>query len=383
MRNAACIAAVFVLLVSNAHAANSQQQKLDATLKNLAQSKQTEAELAKKLAATEAEMQKLREQSTALAEKLQQSERSVSTQEDALAKANTEYATKRAEFELRKADYTKTVLSLIRMHQLPPTVVFSSAQDAQTLLRSASVLEKTNSVVAEKAARLRSDMNSIRTLQGEIKRRDLMTREERTKLAKQQASLKSALNQRQNVQSRLNADHARAQAKVAELSRQSASLQELIGKLAAHEKADPSPKSSVKLRDFDSSKGSARAPVAGDVIHHFGDKQNGNSTYRGMVFKTRAGATVVSPYDGEVVFTGPFRDYGNMVLIKHKNGYISLIAGLSTVSASVNQAALRGEPVGSMPATGSGEAYVELRGSDAKPIDPADWFANVVAKSAR
>ena len=102
-----------------------------------------------------------------------------------------------------------------------------------------------------------------------------------------------------------------------------------------------------------------------------------------MVFKGRANATVVAPFDGEVVFTGPFRDYGNMVLIKHKNGYISLIAGLGKVDTGLNQTASRGEPIGTMPASGNGEAYVELRDADAKPIDPSDWFANVGGKLAQ
>lgn len=177
-----------------------------------------------------------------------------------------------------------------------------------------------------------------------------------------------------------------AQEQVAKLSRESASLQELLGKLEANEKAQqklsPAPKPSAKLRHFDAAKGSARAPVSGQVLHRFGEPNASNGSYRGMVFKAREGATVVAPYDGQIVFTGPFRDYGNMVLIKHSNGYISLIAGLGKVSVGLNQPAIRGEPIGTMPEEGRAEAYVELRDTAAKPIDPADWFANVIGKAA-
>jgi septal ring factor EnvC (AmiA/AmiB activator) len=239
------------------------------------------------------------------------------------------------------------------------------------------VLEKTNHAVAEKAARLRQDIAQLKNLQADSKQKDAATKAEQIKLRAEQGNLERELAGRQKLQAKLNTDHARTQAKIAELSQQSQNLQELLGKLAENEKAQPKPKAPSSTRNFDGKKGSARAPVAGTIIHRYGDPLNANGTYRGMVFKARPGATVVAPYDGEIAFTGPFRDYGNMVLIKHKNGYISLIAGLGKVNASVNQAAIRGEPIGTMPASGSGEAYVELRDTSAKPIDPTEWFANV------
>ena len=382
-RNAAFIA---LLLVGNAHA-EAPQQQLNTTLNNLAKSKENEASLKKKIEDTEREMERMRDRATALAERLQVSERRTSNEEDALAKVNAAYAQKRKEFDERKADYITTIMSMLRMRQMPPTAMFSSTDDTQKLLRTASVLEKTNSAVAAKAARLRADMDQLRGLQSDAKARDASTKAEQAKLSAEQANLAKELAARQQLQAKLNADHAAAEAKVAELSRQSQSLQELIGKLAEEEKAQAktqtAPKQTAKLRAFEGKKGSLRAPVEGEVIHRFGEHQNANGTYRGIVFKARPGATVVSPYDGEIVFTGPFRDYGNMVLIKHKNGFISLIAGLGKVSASLNQAAIRGEPIGTMPVGGNGEAYVELRDTDAKPIDPADWFANVVGKSAQ
>lgn len=382
MRSARAVAA-FLLLAGSAHAAapQQQQQQLDATLENLAETKVTEAQLKKKMDATEKEMEAMRERSAGIAERLQISERRLTSDEETLAQVNDDVAAKKHEFEERKSDYTRTVMSLLRMHSMPPTAMFGGGEDSGKMLETASVLQKTNEAVAEKATRLRADIAELKRLQADAKARNAATQEEKAKLRVEQESLARELTQRQALQAKLNADHSRAEIKVAELSKTSQSLQDLIGKLAENEKMQikeptaPKP----KLREFSGSKGSARAPVTGEVIHRFGDKQNANATYHGIVFKARPGATVVAPYDGEIVFTGPFRDYGNMVLIKHKNGYISLIAGLGKVNATLNQAAIRGEPIGTMPESGSTEAYVELRDADAKPIDPADWFANVAA----
>lgn len=374
--------ALILLLMGTAYAEPSREQ-LKSTLADLAKSKEAEAALKQKLETTERDMEKMRERSAALAETLQATERRVSNEEEALDKANTELTLKRQEFEARKDDYTATVLSMLRMRNMPATAIFTSREDTQQLLRTASVLEKTNSAVASKAARLRSDIAQMKKLQSTAKARDASTRAEKAKLKAEQNKLATELANRQKLQKQLSADHAKAEARVAELSRTSKSLQDLLDKLAADRKAEPPPKQTAKLREFDTKKGSGRAPVAGEILHRFGEKQGDNGTYRGMVFKARPGATVVAPYDGEVAFTGPFRDYGNMVLIKHKNGYISLIAGLGTVNTRLNQAAIRGEPIGTMPENGKTEAYVELRDASAKPIDPANWFANVVSKSAQ
>ncbi|MES2984566.1 MAG: peptidoglycan DD-metalloendopeptidase family protein [Pseudomonadota bacterium] len=378
--------ACMVLLVGSAQA-QAPQAQLDSTLQTLAKTKETEANLKKQIEDANRDMAQLRARATGLAERLQISERRVSSQETQLDKVNAELAAKQKEFNARKADYAATVVSLLRMRELPPTAVFSSAENTQDVMRTASLLEKTNSAVAAKAAHLRTDMALLKKLQSTASTRDASTRAEKVTLKTEQEALARELATRQKLQARLNADHASAAEKVAELSRESQSLQELIGKLAANEKATPKPAAppvkTASIRNFDGKKGSARAPVAGDVLHRFGERLNANSTYHGMVFKARPSATVVAPYDGEVVFTGPFRDYGNMVLIKHKNGYISLIAGLGKLDTGLNQTATRGEPIGTMPAQGNGEAYVELRDADAKPIDPSEWFANVGGTLAR
>jgi hypothetical protein len=205
-------------------------------------------------------------------------------------------------------------------------------------------------------------------LAADAKLRDASTRAEKATLRREQETLARELASRQKLQTQLSADHERAQEQVAKLSRESASLQELLGKLEANEKAQqklsPAPKPSAKLRHFDAAKGSARAPVSGQVLHRFGEPNASNGSYRGMVFKAREGATVVAPYDGQIVFTGPFRDYGNMVLIKHSNGYISLIAGLGKVSVGLNQPAIRGEPT-LLHLDGNCHIYVDARADDA------------------
>jgi septal ring factor EnvC (AmiA/AmiB activator) len=94
-----------------------------------------------------------------------------------------------------------------------------------------------------------------------------------------------------------------------------------------------------------------------------------------MVIATRSGAQVVTPFDGQIVFEGPFRSYGQILIIEHRGGYHTVLAGLAHVDVVVGQWLKAGEPVGAMIDTAQGhpQLYVELRRSG-QPFDPAPWF---------
>lgn len=382
---------ILLLCAASATAQEAPKEKLNATLENLAKSKEQQAALREKLAATQKELADLQNHSAALAERLQVSERRVSGEEKSLAAANTRLAAKQKEFEARKAEYVRSLSILLRMRDVPVTALFAQPDQMQELMRTATLLEKTNSAAATKARALEKDLRELKTLKTDAAERRSRTLDETAALNAEQSQLEKALRVRQKLQAALAEDNARAEQKVASLSRESQSLQSLIGKLEAEAKAEAArakkekkpEKKQVATKEFQGSKGSLRAPVSGELIHRYGERKSSNETYRGLVYRARPGATVVAPYDGEIVYTGPFRDYGTILLIKHRNGYISLISGLGNVTARLGQTVIRGEPVATMPASGSPEAYVELRGKDAKPIDPGDWFANVSQELSR
>ena len=56
---------------------------------------------------------------------------------------------------------------------------------------------------------------------------------------------------------------------------------------------------------------------------------------KGVTLATRAGATVVSPFDGVVAFAGPFRGYGELLIIEHTEGYHTLLAGLGRIDGEL------------------------------------------------
>ena len=143
---------------------------------------------------------------------------------------------------------------------------------------------------------------------------------------------------------------------------------------------------------FDSAKGSLTLPAQGKRIKRFGDADEAGGTIKGISLQTRPEARITAPSDGWVVYAGPFRSYGQLLIINTGGGYHVLLAGMSRIDASLGQFVLTGEPVAVMGAPettsqGSNEnsrpvLYVEFR-KDGKPIDPDPWWAAASEKVAR
>jgi septal ring factor EnvC (AmiA/AmiB activator) len=188
------------------------------------------------------------------------------------------------------------------------------------------------------------------------------------------------------------------------LGRQVDNLKDLIGKLEAG--LDPSIKDAREaarndsrpalsaFRDpgrlapavaFVSLRGRVPIPVNGVKLKEFGAPDGIGGQEKGVSVATRAGAQITAPADGWVVYAGPFRSYGQLLILNVGGGYHVLLAGMDRISVDLGQFVLTGEPVAvmgnssqiaSILATGSTQPvlYIEFR-KDGVPVDPGPWWA--------
>ncbi len=144
---------------------------------------------------------------------------------------------------------------------------------------------------------------------------------------------------------------------------------------------------------FASTKGLLPLPVNGVKIREFGSPDGVGGAERGLAIATRAAAQVTAPCDGWVVYAGPFRSYGQLLILNAGGGYHVLLAGMERISVNPGQFVLTGEPVAVMGgnshvaavlATGSSQPvlYVEFR-KDGTPIDPGPWWATNEGEKVR
>lgn len=122
-------------------------------------------------------------------------------------------------------------------------------------------------------------------------------------------------------------------------------------------------------------------PTRGRVVARFGDPMDAGQTQKGVRLSTAPGSTVFSPSDGKVIFAGPFRGYGPLLILSCRDGYHLLIAGFGRIEASAGQSVVRGDPIGFMSEEPGGETllYVELR-RKGEPVNPLPWLAQAERK---
>jgi len=234
---------------------------------------------------------------------------------------------------------------------------------------------------------------------------------ERDKLKAQVASLgaertrmTALIDERQKQQADREKALQAERAHAGELAHQVDNLKDLIAKLeqgldpatrAAREAARGDSRSALAaLHDpgrlapamaFASLRGQVQIPVNGVRLKEFGAPDGTGGVEKGLSVATRAGAQVTAPADGWVVYAGPFRSYGQLLILNVGGGYHVLLAGMDRISVDLGQFVLTGEPVAVMGngshiaavlATGSSQPvlYIEFR-KDGVPVDPGPWWA--------
>jgi septal ring factor EnvC (AmiA/AmiB activator) len=127
-------------------------------------------------------------------------------------------------------------------------------------------------------------------------------------------------------------------------------------------------------------------PVSGTISGRFGAADGNGGTLQGDIVTTQSGAIVTSPVDATVVYAGPYRSYGQLLILDAGDGYHVVLSGLGRLNVVMGQPVLAGEPVGAMGETrvasiaplgnadGAPLLFVEFR-HDKKPVDPSPWWA--------
>ena len=136
---------------------------------------------------------------------------------------------------------------------------------------------------------------------------------------------------------------------------------------------------------FSTMKGRLSKPVAGRTVIRFGSEDDIGREATGMSISARAEDVVTAPADATVLYAGPFRSYGQLLILDAGDGYHVVLAGMDRIDVEAGQFVSAGEPVAMMGARrvasvavaefGALEPalYVEFR-KDGKPVDPSPWW---------
>ena len=125
-------------------------------------------------------------------------------------------------------------------------------------------------------------------------------------------------------------------------------------------------------------KGHLILPTHGELIHRFGTpREQGGTLWKGLFIKAPAGQPVHSIASGEVVFADWLRGFGNLIIVDHGGGYMSLYSNNETLYKQVGNSVKAGDTIASVGNTGGNSEtglYFELR-YQSQAFDPSNWIA--------
>ncbi|MGA7389488.1 MAG: peptidoglycan DD-metalloendopeptidase family protein [Pseudolabrys sp.] len=304
----------------------------------------------------------------------------------------------------RRAVIGEVLAALQRIGRRPPPALITSPEDALQSVRTAMVLGAVLPEMRHEVEALANDLSELLAVRKKIDAERDQLKAEVASLDSERARVTALVEERQKQlaerEKALDAERARA----GNLARDVDNLKDLIAKLeqgldpATREareaaRSDSRPALSA-FRDpgrlapavaFTSLHGQVPIPVNGVKLKEFGAPDGSGGAEKGLSIATRAGAQVTAPADGWVVYAGPFRSYGQLLILNVGGGYHVLLAGMERISVDLGQFVLTGEPVAVMGngshiaailATGSSQPvlYVEFR-KDGVPVDPGPWWA--------
>ena len=128
--------------------------------------------------------------------------------------------------------------------------------------------------------------------------------------------------------------------------------------------------------NFSSLRGKLRLPVRGEVSNQFGSSRaDSGISWKGLFIKANEGSEVKSVASGQVVFADWLRGFGNLIILDHGDGYMSLYGNNQAVLKQVGDSVKAGDAIASVGNSGGNEAnglYYELR-RQSRPFDPLSW----------
>lgn len=413
-----------LLIAESAAAAVVSKKDLEEIQTKVEQKSVEHKRLQAQAAKVSVEMVAVSRQMIQKAKQIQDMEDKISKMEKELVRLQEELKTAEDDFIKEDENLIHTVYALQNLALKPTEALFVQPLTPVEIIRSAMLLRETVPFLAEEAAAIREKLNNIAAQKSKIEQQVKNISNNKLALEKEHRQMKQLVQKKAKIRSQLENKSAAAKQKIEQLAEQAKDIKELLVKLEKERKererreynrleklrrereelekyraeqealaisqrrekekleqarSDDLIKSqSAYIKDvgknFEKAKGKLSMPARGPIVIAYGQETAKGVSSKGISIKTRSRAQVISPFDGTVIFAGPFRGYGNIIIIEHGEHYMSLLAGLDSIDCEVGQMLLAGEPVGQMPESTEAKLYVELR-EDSRPIDPEAWLA--------
>jgi septal ring factor EnvC (AmiA/AmiB activator) len=351
----------------------------------------------------------------------QAAEQRVSVIEQRLSLSQSSEAAIRRSLEGRRGLISEVLAALQRIGRRPPPAVLVRPEDILEAVRASMLLGAVVPDLRQEIEVLGTDLAELVRLREGIARERKAISGELEQLAAERQRLASLVEARRMREASATRDAEVQRGQDGELAAKARSLRDFVERmekeisvanraaeaarqaLEAETREQRQRMAALAFRDparlspkiaFSEARGLLPLPVVGSQLRGFGDADGAGGTTRGISLETRPGALVSAPSDAWVVYAGPFRSFGQLLILNAGGGYYLLLAGMQRIDVALNQFVLAGEPVAVMGETseaaativGSGTGqpvlYIEFR-KDGVSVDPAPWWTKPLGEKVR
>lgn len=374
----------------------------------LQQERKTGIEAGKKASELNSEMKQVQRQIIGSAKSVQEKEKTLETLEDKLSDLNTRQKELEKKLSLNDSQLAQILQGMQTLALRPKEALFLNPMAPIETVRSHMLMQTSIPVLGAMSDSMRDDLTELMQNQSQISSQAEQVKTVAEQLAEKRLKMEKLLKQKSTLQAQYKATHEQAQKRADTLAAQASDLRDLLRKLeiekrrqqaqrakqeqlrqaeavkrqqmvAAGQTPPPAPAAptytphkGVKSGAFAKSYGALLYPVRGRIVKNFGDTTVSGAHIKGMSIATRAASSVIAPFDGTVLFSGPFKNYGQLLIMDNGDNYLTLLAGMDRIYATSGQEVLAGEPVGTM-GTGTPSLYIEIR-KEGAAINPKPWF---------
>lgn len=220
-----------------------------------------------------------------------------------------------------------------------------------------------------------TELNQIRAEQDRQKQQLVLQQQAKKKLV---AQLAQQIGRQRSELSQLQRNEKRLTQLIERLAKQQQARKKPERQTQARASAQPAPEPNPPQADTGrpQQKGKLPLPVRGELVGRFGaPRQDSGAPWRGLFIRTAAGQEVHSVAAGRVVFADWLRGFGNLIIVDHGSGYMSLYGNNESLFKQVGENIRSGEVIASTGNSGGNPEtglYFELR-YQSRPLDPLTW----------
>ncbi|KQU50208.1 hypothetical protein ASG72_18240 [Bosea sp. Leaf344] len=399
----------------------ARERELKAIEERLSGSAGLRARLEAEISAIRADRAGLNKALLDTTQRTQASERKVAALEQRLTLLQSSESAIRRSLEGRRGLIGEVLAALQRIGRRPPPAVLVSPEDILEAVRASMLLGAVVPDLRQEIQVLGTDLAELVRLREGIAAERRSITGELEALAGERQRLAALVEARREREASATRDAEAQRAAAGELADQARSLRDFVEQmekeistatraaesarqaLEAETREQRQRMAALAFKDparlapkiaFAETRGLLPLPVAGSQLRGFGESDGAGGTTRGISIATRANALVSTPSDAWVVYAGPFRSFGQLLILNAGGGYYILLAGMQRIDVALNQFVLAGEPVATMGETseaaativgsGSGEPvlYIEFR-KDGVSVDPTPWWTKTLSEKAR